>query len=75
MICRYNKDKGFFCIKVQNGKSDCLGKSKGRRKSYGKIDSMTEHYLRKIFSVPNRYLKDYLNTIDWPIPTWLEHTI
>lgn len=30
-VCRFDESKGFWCQKVETGRSRCLGKSKGRK--------------------------------------------
>lgn len=70
--CRYDEEKGFFCIKKPLGGRDCLGKSKGRSKNYGQVESQAKMYLDKVFATPNKYLRELLKQLKLSVPTWLQ---
>lgn len=69
-LLKYDESKGFFCEVLSNGKSKCLGLSKGRK--YPEMDAKSRAYLNKFFLESNTLLHKQLLSLEVPIPDWLK---
>ena len=72
-IVVFNKEKGFYCIKLKNEKVKCLGPSKGR--SYSSIDDDSRRYLKQYYKKENKLLKTLLTKFGFNIPLWLKYIL
>ena len=65
---KYNKQKGFFC-QIFNGRSQCLGKGKGRE--YPEMDMRAAKYLKGYYRSHNEELFNLLKQLKYDLPSWL----
>ncbi|PIO33418.1 hypothetical protein AB205_0198360 [Aquarana catesbeiana] len=77
LLCRCNsrfeESKGFWCQVADNGKTKCLGKSKGRK--YPDMEPSTRSYLVDFYRENNIELSKLLNRLGQPLPTWLREEL
>ncbi|PIK52841.1 putative bifunctional heparan sulfate N-deacetylase/N-sulfotransferase-like [Apostichopus japonicus] len=66
---RYDSRKGFFCIIKRKGKSECLGKSKGR--IYPPMEPRAVEYLNLYYRQHNLQLHSLLENYGLTVPDWL----
>ena len=64
----FDKQKGFFCMKVQ-GKKKCLGKGKGRK--YPPMDQFSSKWLLDYYKNANTNLERLLTKLGYTVPGWL----
>uniref|UniRef100_UPI00358FA339 uncharacterized protein n=1 Tax=Myxine glutinosa TaxID=7769 RepID=UPI00358FA339 len=69
---RYETDKGFWCA-VSEGRSHCLGRSKGRH--YPDMDSQSRRLLSEFYRERNRELGRLLDSLGQPFPHWLREEL
>lgn len=67
---RYDSKKKFYCPITSSGKTDCLGKGKGRR--YPQMDPKSKAFLENYYMESNKKLTELLVNIGKPIPDWLQ---
>ncbi|XP_064601762.1 bifunctional heparan sulfate N-deacetylase/N-sulfotransferase-like isoform X2 [Liolophura sinensis] len=70
---RYDASKGFFCQIVNEDKTKCLGRSKGR--SYPPMDGRAETFLQRFYRRHNVVLSKLLSHLNQPIPQWLREDL
>uniref|UniRef100_A0A8C5QZN1 Bifunctional heparan sulfate N-deacetylase/N-sulfotransferase 1 n=1 Tax=Leptobrachium leishanense TaxID=445787 RepID=A0A8C5QZN1_9ANUR len=70
---RYDEAKGFWCQLVENGKTRCLGKSKGRK--YPDMEQSSRTFLADFYRESNIELSKLLNRLGHPLPTWLREEL
>lgn len=68
-LIKFDKKKGFFCQIVENDKTKCLGRGKGRR--YPPMDTRSEALLKSFYHKPNVALSKLLGRLGQPVPDWL----
>lgn len=69
----YDEKKGFYCQMLPNGKSQCLGKGKGR--IYPNMDDKSDMFLAKYYADSNKRLKRLLVELRKPVPAWLHNRV
>ncbi|KAI1715510.1 heparan sulfate-N-deacetylase domain-containing protein [Ditylenchus destructor] len=62
-------EKGFYCIVKSDGRSKCLGQSKGRK--YPPMTTALRTYLSNFYREHNRALLNLLDHYKFPIPSFL----
>ena len=70
ILHRYDDTKKFYCPVSSSGKTDCLGKRKGRR--YPQMDPKSKAFLENYYTDSNKKLAELLVSIAKPIPDWLQ---
>ncbi|PIO33417.1 hypothetical protein AB205_0198360 [Aquarana catesbeiana] len=70
---KFEESKGFWCQVADNGKTKCLGKSKGRK--YPDMEPSTRSYLVDFYRENNIELSKLLNRLGQPLPTWLREEL
>ena len=71
-LIQYDNKKGFYCP-IKNGKSQCLGISKGRK--YPNMEEVSRKFLDEYFADSNKALVDLLRKYSKSIPTWAEKAV
>lgn len=66
---KYDSRKGFYCIVKHKGKSECLGKSKGR--VYPPMEPTAVEYLNLYYRQHNLQLHGLLESYGLTVPEWL----
>ncbi|VDO99834.1 unnamed protein product [Soboliphyme baturini] len=66
----FSKRKGFFCVKTETNKTQCLGRSKGR--AYSEISKEAYDYLLDYFRPHNIALQQLLYRLGYDTPSWLQ---
>ncbi|UMM30637.1 hypothetical protein L5515_012434 [Caenorhabditis briggsae] len=69
---RFSPSKGFHC-RLINGKTECLGESKGRK--YSEMSQELRQKLDGIFALDNSALFKFLRKNRLKIPDWLEEAV
>ncbi|XP_069951681.1 bifunctional heparan sulfate N-deacetylase/N-sulfotransferase isoform X1 [Cherax quadricarinatus] len=67
---RYDKRKGFFCQVIEEDKTKCLGRGKGR--VYAPMNESDAKLLKEYYQPYNIALEKLLTRLDYPVPGWLE---
>uniref|UniRef100_A0A8C4YIQ0 [heparan sulfate]-glucosamine N-sulfotransferase n=1 Tax=Gopherus evgoodei TaxID=1825980 RepID=A0A8C4YIQ0_9SAUR len=72
---RFDSHKGFWCQLLEEGKTKCLGKSKGRK--YPPMDSEVNHwlFLSSYYRDHNVELSKLLHKLGQPLPSWLRQEL
>ncbi|OCT97146.1 hypothetical protein XELAEV_18009369mg [Xenopus laevis] len=65
----FDSQKGFWCQLLEEGKTKCLGKSKGRK--YPPMDSECRAFLSSYYQDHNVELSKLLHRLGQPLPSWL----
>ncbi|XP_062846559.1 bifunctional heparan sulfate N-deacetylase/N-sulfotransferase 1 [Trichomycterus rosablanca] len=68
-ILAFDPKKGFWCQLLEGGKTNCLGKSKGKR--YSDMKSESQLFLRDFYRDHNIELSKLLYRMGQPLPSWL----
>ncbi|KAK7901135.1 hypothetical protein WMY93_017904 [Mugilogobius chulae] len=69
----YDDSKGFWCQRLDGGRTKCLGKSKGRK--YTEMSTETRAYLTEYYREHNVELLRLLNRLGQPLPSWLRQDL
>uniref|UniRef100_H2V9M2 [heparan sulfate]-glucosamine N-sulfotransferase n=1 Tax=Takifugu rubripes TaxID=31033 RepID=H2V9M2_TAKRU len=69
----YDESKGFYCQRLEGGRSKCLGKSKGRK--YPEMSSEARAFLTEYYREPNLELLHLLNRLGLSLPSWLRQEL
>ncbi|XP_070833247.1 bifunctional heparan sulfate N-deacetylase/N-sulfotransferase 2 [Chaetodon trifascialis] len=69
----YDDSKGFWCQRVEGGRTRCLGKSKGRK--YPEMSSESRAFLAEYYREHNMELLHLLNRLGQPLPSWLRQEL
>ncbi|XP_026532388.1 bifunctional heparan sulfate N-deacetylase/N-sulfotransferase 3 isoform X2 [Notechis scutatus] len=69
----FDSHKGFWCQLLEEGKTKCLGKSKGRK--YPPMDSECRAYLSSYYRDHNVELSKLLHKLGQPLPSWLRQEL
>ncbi|XP_042234271.1 bifunctional heparan sulfate N-deacetylase/N-sulfotransferase-like isoform X2 [Homarus americanus] len=67
---RFDKRKGFFCQVIEEDKTKCLGRGKGR--IYPAMNESDAKLLKEYYQPYNIALEKLLTRLDYPVPGWLE---
>ncbi|XP_071953290.1 bifunctional heparan sulfate N-deacetylase/N-sulfotransferase 4-like [Antedon mediterranea] len=67
---KYDNKKGFYCQLLNNGRTKCLGNSKGR--VYPPMDQKSQNYLSQYYQSHNQELKGLLSKLNYRVPQWLK---
>lgn len=67
-LIQFDNKKGFYCP-IQNGKSQCLGISKGRK--YPEMEAKSREFLNEFFAESNLALKVLLEKHSKAVPSWM----
>ncbi|XP_078578730.1 LOW QUALITY PROTEIN: bifunctional heparan sulfate N-deacetylase/N-sulfotransferase 2-like [Branchiostoma floridae x Branchiostoma japonicum] len=70
---RYDPSKGFYCQVMPNGKTKCLGRSKGRH--YPPMEADTEKFLSNYYLPYNVELSKLLTRLAQQLPDWLREEL
>ena len=68
--CRYDSKKKFYCPITSDGKTNCLGKGKGRH--YPPMEPKAKVFLENYYRDSNKKLAELLVNIQNSIPAWLQ---
>ncbi|KAM4707626.1 bifunctional heparan sulfate N-deacetylase/N-sulfotransferase 3-like [Discoglossus pictus] len=69
----FDSHKGFWCQLLEEGKTKCLGKSKGRK--YPPMDSECRAFLSSYYRDHNVELSKLLHRLGQPLPSWLRQEL
>nr|XP_056711924.1 bifunctional heparan sulfate N-deacetylase/N-sulfotransferase 3 [Euleptes europaea] len=69
----FDSHKGFWCQLLEEGKTKCLGKSKGRK--YPAMDSECRAFLSSYYRDHNVELSKLLHKLGQPLPSWLRQEL
>nr|XP_055130708.1 bifunctional heparan sulfate N-deacetylase/N-sulfotransferase 3 isoform X3 [Symphalangus syndactylus] len=69
----FDSHKGFWCQLLEEGKTKCLGKSKGRK--YPPMDSDSRTFLSSYYRDHNVELSKLLHKLGQPLPSWLRQEL
>ncbi|XP_041124099.1 bifunctional heparan sulfate N-deacetylase/N-sulfotransferase 2-like [Polyodon spathula] len=69
----FDDSKGFWCQRLEAGRTRCLGKSKGRK--YPDLDPETRSFLSEYYRDHNMTLLKLLNRLGQAIPVWLREEL
>ncbi|XP_041513779.1 bifunctional heparan sulfate N-deacetylase/N-sulfotransferase 3 isoform X1 [Microtus oregoni] len=69
----FDSHKGFWCQLLEEGKTKCLGKSKGRK--YPPMDSDSRAFLSSYYRDHNVELSKLLHRLGQPLPSWLRQEL
>ncbi|XP_073897701.1 bifunctional heparan sulfate N-deacetylase/N-sulfotransferase 3 isoform X3 [Castor canadensis] len=69
----FDSHKGFWCQLLEEGKTKCLGKSKGRK--YPPMDSDSRAFLSSYYRDHNVELSKLLHKLGQPLPSWLRQEL
>ncbi|XP_050800373.1 bifunctional heparan sulfate N-deacetylase/N-sulfotransferase 4 isoform X2 [Gopherus flavomarginatus] len=69
----FDPHKGFWCQLVEEGKTKCLGKSKGRK--YPPMDQESRAFLSSYYRDHNVELSKLLHRLGQPLPYWLRQEL
>ncbi|XP_049670918.1 bifunctional heparan sulfate N-deacetylase/N-sulfotransferase 3 isoform X2 [Accipiter gentilis] len=69
----FDSHKGFWCQLLEEGKTKCLGKSKGRK--YPPMDSECRAFLSSYYRDHNVELSKLLHKLGQPLPSWLRQEL
>ncbi|XP_075056442.1 bifunctional heparan sulfate N-deacetylase/N-sulfotransferase 3-like [Mixophyes fleayi] len=69
----FDSHKGFWCQLLEEGKTKCLGKSKGRK--YPPMDSECRGFLSSYYQDHNVELSKLLHKLGQPLPSWLRQEL
>ncbi|XP_039198656.1 bifunctional heparan sulfate N-deacetylase/N-sulfotransferase 3 isoform X2 [Crotalus tigris] len=69
----FDSHKGFWCQLLEEGKTKCLGKSKGRK--YPPMDSECRVFLSSYYRDHNVELSKLLHKLGQPLPSWLRQEL
>ncbi|XP_041446383.1 bifunctional heparan sulfate N-deacetylase/N-sulfotransferase 3 isoform X2 [Xenopus laevis] len=69
----FDSQKGFWCQVLEEGKTKCLGKSKGRK--YPPMDSECRAFLSSYYQDHNVELSKLLHRLGQPLPSWLRQEL
>ncbi|KAM9027263.1 bifunctional heparan sulfate N-deacetylase/N-sulfotransferase 3 isoform 3-T3 [Ara ararauna] len=69
----FDSHKGFWCQLLEEGKTKCLGKSKGRK--YPPMDSECRAFLSSYYRDHNVELSKILHKLGQPLPSWLRQEL
>uniref|UniRef100_A0A8C5LP71 Bifunctional heparan sulfate N-deacetylase/N-sulfotransferase 1 n=1 Tax=Leptobrachium leishanense TaxID=445787 RepID=A0A8C5LP71_9ANUR len=69
----FDSHKGFWCQLLEEGKTKCLGKSKGRK--YPAMDSECRTFLSIYYRDHNVELSKLLHRLGQPLPSWLRQEL
>ncbi|KAG9480257.1 hypothetical protein GDO78_011979 [Eleutherodactylus coqui] len=69
----FDSHKGFWCQLLEEGKTKCLGKSKGRR--YPPMDVECRAFLSSYYQDHNVELSKLLHRLGQPLPSWLRQEL
>lgn len=67
---RYDKRKGFFCQVIEEDKTKCLGRGKGR--IYPPMNESEAKVLKDFYQSYNVALEKLITRLEYSVPTWLE---
>ncbi|KAK3711017.1 hypothetical protein RRG08_009606 [Elysia crispata] len=70
---RYDPVKGFYCVVLDSGQTECLGKSKGHK--YPPMDKASERHLRRYYKKHNTNLSKLLASFNSEVPEWLKQEL
>ncbi|KAJ7327022.1 hypothetical protein JRQ81_016781 [Phrynocephalus forsythii] len=69
----FDSHKGFWCQLLEEGKTKCLGKSKGRK--YPPMDPECRIFLSSYYRDHNVELSKLLHKLGQPLPSWLRQEL
>ncbi|XP_075705859.1 bifunctional heparan sulfate N-deacetylase/N-sulfotransferase 3-like [Rhinoderma darwinii] len=69
----FDSHKGFWCQLLEEGKTKCLGKSKGRK--YPQMDTECRAFLSSYYQDHNVELSKLLHRLGQPLPSWLRQEL
>ncbi|XP_016056192.1 PREDICTED: bifunctional heparan sulfate N-deacetylase/N-sulfotransferase 3 [Miniopterus natalensis] len=69
----FDSHKGFWCQLLEEGKTKCLGKSKGRK--YPPMDPDSRAFLSSYYRDHNVELSKLLHKLGQPLPAWLRQEL
>uniref|UniRef100_A0A803JPF3 Bifunctional heparan sulfate N-deacetylase/N-sulfotransferase 1 n=1 Tax=Xenopus tropicalis TaxID=8364 RepID=A0A803JPF3_XENTR len=69
----FDSQKGFWCQLLEEGKTKCLGKSKGRK--YPPMDPECRAFLSSYYQDHNVELSKLLHKLGQPLPSWLRQEL
>ncbi|XP_058841112.1 bifunctional heparan sulfate N-deacetylase/N-sulfotransferase 2-like [Acipenser ruthenus] len=69
----FDDSKGFWCQRLEAGRTRCLGKSKGRK--YPDLEPETRSFLSEYYRDHNMALLKLLNRLGQAIPVWLREEL
>ncbi|KAG8454040.1 hypothetical protein GDO86_000611 [Hymenochirus boettgeri] len=69
----FDSHKGFWCQLLEEGKTKCLGKSKGRK--YPPMDTECRTFLSDYYQAHNVELSKLLHRLGQPLPSWLRQEL
>uniref|UniRef100_A0A8I3QJT8 [heparan sulfate]-glucosamine N-sulfotransferase n=3 Tax=Canis lupus familiaris TaxID=9615 RepID=A0A8I3QJT8_CANLF len=69
----FDSHKGFWCQLLEEGKTKCLGKSKGRK--YPPMDPDSRAFLSSYYRDHNVELSKLLHKLGQPLPSWLRQEL
>ncbi|XP_078533770.1 bifunctional heparan sulfate N-deacetylase/N-sulfotransferase 3 [Lissotriton helveticus] len=69
----FDSHKGFWCQLLEEGKTKCLGRSKGRR--YPPMDLESRAYLSSYYREHSVELSKLLHRLGQPLPSWLRQEL
>ncbi|KAF6306737.1 N-deacetylase and N-sulfotransferase 3 [Rhinolophus ferrumequinum] len=69
----FDSHKGFWCQLLEEGKTKCLGKSKGRK--YPPMGPDSRAFLSTYYRQHNVELSKLLHRLGQPLPAWLRHEL
>ncbi|KAB0344904.1 hypothetical protein FD755_019929, partial [Muntiacus reevesi] len=69
----FDSHKGFWCQLLEEGKTKCLGKSKGRK--YPPMDPDSRAFLSSYYREHNVELSKLLHRLGQPLPSWLRQEL
>ncbi|KAJ8250546.1 hypothetical protein COCON_G00224680 [Conger conger] len=69
----FDESKGFWCQKLEGGRSKCLGKSKGRK--YPDMAPEARSFLAEYYRQHNMALLKLLNRLGQSLPAWLREEL
>ncbi|XP_030048126.1 LOW QUALITY PROTEIN: bifunctional heparan sulfate N-deacetylase/N-sulfotransferase 3-like [Microcaecilia unicolor] len=69
----FDSHKGFWCQLLEEGKTRCLGRSKGRK--YPGMDTECRVFLSKYYQDHNVELSKLLHRLGQPLPSWLRQEL
>ncbi|XP_066488237.1 bifunctional heparan sulfate N-deacetylase/N-sulfotransferase 3 isoform X2 [Tiliqua scincoides] len=69
----FDSHKGFWCQLLEEGRTKCLGKSKGRK--YPPMDSECRMFLSSYYRDHNIELSKLLHKLGQPLPSWLRQEL
>nr|XP_033793758.1 bifunctional heparan sulfate N-deacetylase/N-sulfotransferase 3-like isoform X1 [Geotrypetes seraphini]XP_033793768.1 bifunctional heparan sulfate N-deacetylase/N-sulfotransferase 3-like isoform X1 [Geotrypetes seraphini]XP_033793777.1 bifunctional heparan sulfate N-deacetylase/N-sulfotransferase 3-like isoform X1 [Geotrypetes seraphini] len=69
----FDPHKGFWCQLLEEGKTRCLGRSKGRK--YPGMDTECRIFLSKYYQDHNVELSKLLHRLGHPLPSWLRQEL